>query len=363
MLDALRENKPTVHEVRKLHESFLAGREIRRFPIMRLPPELRNEIYRHALTKEPYSLPGEATPTGRAQDARAFSLSGLLWNEANQIFHKEATLDVNLSSGDVCERRDTATGEPITYDSYIDGKIGPLWQHVRNTGWLTTFTNLVFTTGQPPEHPNTDDEEPTDPHWETTALNLQAMFSVRNHLQPDWKWEELTTFYFRVGLGGMAGLVPNLKIQQQLGLEAPPALTKLERAVCTLREHHGQMTRREKHSYTWRNPPANLTTPSQGRRFAFPTPDLVAIAHKLSVLTWLGNLAKSLGQKVMLQKNEDDSEGLEWIVSDTPGCELGCSQCEDRQPNSKCGGADVRDLYLLADQIEDEGNGLWLCSV
>lgn len=341
-----------------MHDRIIAEGTRERIPIKRFPTDLRVEFYRHALAGKPYRLTGPGSRE-RAHDAIALlACSTWLRSEAELYLYEKAGLIVDLSDRDVCKERDALTGESITFDTYSDGKLGDLWTYVWNGDWMTRFNSIIFTTAQRATYLNTDAGEPTDKHWENTAFNLKAIFGLLAMMLRA-KPIKIT---FRIGLGNMAGLVPNLTKQQELGLGAPRCLTGLEKTLCTHREHYNLMTWQEYDEFTWRSPPADLTRPSQAWHFAFHKPNRVEMAYKLAVLTWLGNLGRALGQMVFLKKNVEDDEGLEWEIKQDPWCEEGCSCCEGRRPDSKCGGADVKDLYLLANQIDDEGDGLWLCS-
>lgn len=341
-----------------MRDFFLGDGETSRFPIKRLPAELRNDIYRHMLTYGRFNLP-DYNHMSRSNDAIAVSRSGFLWNEAYSIFTEEAILVVDLSCNKICEERDSVTDKRVTYDASAAHMVGPLGKYVRNIEWLTMFKNLVFTTPQHFTCFNIDIS--ADRHWETVALNLKALFSVQGQYQYRWKWEEWKTLSFRIGLGNTTGLVPHFKTQLQLGLDMPRALTGFEKLMCTHRRHYGQMTPTGQRNFERRPPPLDLTGCWRRWDLGFCRHSKDEMRFKLYVLTWLGNLAKRLNLRVMLKKDPDDKDGVEWITK-APGCERGCARCYGRQPDRRCGGADVRDLYLLADEIKDQGVGLWLCS-
>ena len=89
-------------------------------------------------------------------------------------------------------------------------------------------------------------------------------------------------------------------------------------------------------------------------------------AHMLSVFTRVGEFCRGLGKKVVVKKRRADATGREWRIGERPACAAGRRDCAFHS------GADVRDLHVLAERLEEEEeeeedgdvgeDGLWLCS-
>ena len=345
--------------LRMAHANIIATSAQSCFPIKRLPAELRNKIYWHILAEEPHLYADKQ----RRRDTKAlFATVPWLRREAEDVFLKHAVLRIDLTQR-LCASTD-GSGTLITYDNFVDGRVGRLGNYIDNVDWLQKFTQVVLSllvkrvaTDNLPNvfsprfwvSPDYDH----DRRWETAALNVQCLLSLRNENFSRLMWKpELMSI--ELHLGSIAGKLPNLK-----GLSpgvAPRDLTPTERVMCTHRDKYGQMSSEEYDFYTWNNPPPGCTRPSQVLHFGFDKPSKLETAHKFGTLTEIGDFCRSIGQKLLLKSNVEDEEGIEWPILEKPQCPRGTPGCKEHA------GADVIDLYRMADLVKDMGDGLWLCS-
>ena len=254
--------------------------------------------------------------------------------EIASLIELEAELVVDLARNLCCTKKGYEQCAHVTIEAILDGpKLGYRYN-------VRIFKRVRLVSSM---HCNSK----TYP-WDLVAFNLRILMAVLDI-------DKLKSLTIEVDVGSMGGLVAPEHRDGGASTSAPRDLTRLEKLLKTFRRRHGLMTTDEVNGTLWSRPIAGIKTETEYwcylyKLYTSPT------MFQLWALRWLGNLSKHAGLSLALE-TADGNVARHWDVPDRQcgNRELGCR-------NLCCGhgGADPKDLFLLANVIEDRSEGLWL---
>ena len=329
---------------RWLHERLIAQGLQNFMPINELPADIYRIVVRHCVVDGPHRL----HDLMRWRDISSFLKSSQMgYHTAIPMLERLGLLEIDLTE-DICSSTHE-DGTQVSYDNHADGKIQSLAKSIRALDCLARYSTIML---KIPPLLTLPEQELDGDRWEKAHLSLEALRSA-------WRGYDISKdaqmkISAEIYVSNLVGKIPNLTRYVHTG-EHPHNLTSTEVVMCTHRDHYGQMDEEEARQYTWVEPPEELTAPSQAFHFAFNKPTSVELAHKLGVLTKLGDYFRKRGKKVLIREKLEATEGLEWQIPPRPQCPRRRENCEFHA------GADVKSLYMIADRMAPKSRGLWLC--
>ncbi|KAI7532333.1 hypothetical protein KC331_g13641 [Hortaea werneckii] len=326
------------------HERLVAQGLHNSMPINELPADIYRIVVWHCVVDGPHRL----HDLMRWRDISSFLRSSQMgYHTAVPMLERLGLLEIDLTES-ICFSTH-GDGIQISYDNHTDGKIQSLAQSIRALDCLARYSTITL---KVPPLLTLPEHEFDGDRWEKAHLNLEALRSA-------WRGYDISKdaqmkISAEIHVSNVVGKIPNLTRYVHTG-ERPYNLTPTEVVMCTHRDHYGQMDEEEARQYTWVEPPEELTAPSQAFHFAFNKPTSVELAHKLGVLTKIGDYFRKRGKKVLVREKLEATEGWEWTIPARPKCPRRGENCEFHA------GADVKSLYMIADTMAPKSRGLWLC--
>ncbi|KAI7379748.1 hypothetical protein KC336_g19132, partial [Hortaea werneckii] len=247
-------------------------------PIRELPADIYRIFVKHCVVDGPHKLHDLV----RWQDISSFLKSSeIAYTTAVPILRQMGLLEIDLTENICFSLHEDGT--QVSYNNHADGKIRTLAKSIRALDCLARYSSIML---KIPPLLTLPEQELDGDRWEKADLNLEALRSA-------WRGYDISKdaqmkISAEIHVSNLVGKIPNLTRYVQLG-ERPFDLTATEVVMCTHRDHYGQMDELEARHYNWVEPPEDLTAPSQAFHFAFNKPTSVELAHKLGVLTKLGD--------------------------------------------------------------------------
>ncbi|KAI7603693.1 Lysine--tRNA ligase, partial [Hortaea werneckii] len=348
-LEVVSDTSSTIAKARShfqwLHERLVAQGFQRFMPINELPADIYRIVVKHCVADGPHKL----HDLMRWRDIRSFlSSSQIGYHTGVPILEQIGLLEIDLTENICLSIHEDGT--QVSYDNYADGKIKTLAKSIRALDCLARYSTIML---KIPPLLTLPEQELDGDRWEKAHLNLEALRSA-------WRGYDVSKdaqmkISAEIHVANLVGKIPNLTRYVHTG-ERPYNLTATEVVMCTHRDHYGQMDEEEARQYNWVEPPEELTAPSQAFHFAFNESTSVELAHKLGVLTKLGDYFRKKGKKVLVREKLEAADGMEWPIPARPQCPRRRERCEFHA------GADVKTLYMIADRMSPKSQGLWLCS-
>ncbi|KAI6843127.1 hypothetical protein KC340_g4865 [Hortaea werneckii] len=313
-------------------------------PIHELPADIYRVVVKHCAVDGQHKL----HDIMRWRDISSFLKSSeVAYKTGVPILRQLGLLEIDLTEN-ICFLLHE-DGTQVSYDNHADGKIQSLAKSIRAFDCLARYSTIML---KIPPLLTLPEQELDGDRWEKAHLNLEALRSA-------WRGYDISKdaqmkISAEIHVSNIVDKIPNLTRYMHTG-ERPYELTATEVVMCTHRDHYGQMDEEEARHYNWVEPPEDLTAPSQAFHFAFNKPTSVELAHKLAVLTKLGDYFRKRGKKVLVRETLGATDGLEWTIPAPPQCPRKRKDCEYHA------GADVKSLYMIADRMSPKSRGLWLC--
>lgn len=256
---------------------------------LKLPPELRIHIYRHALTFQEYTL----TDRQPQHDAIALlSSCKRIYCEALPIFKAERRLVIDLAANLCC-----AYGKDcihITTEAFL-GKI-----KIREA-WLDAGFNYVrlITGAATAAGVSTD--------WKQIAYNFKAIYRP---LQ--WPTRQPAHLSVEISLGSIGGQIKGDELEDLDELAEQLASTGSIRSdiryiMDSFRKPRGLMTEVQAKSREWFHAPSSMSYP-ESTDWVFNTKETDAV-FKLIVIEWIGNVSRATNKRVYLRGGERRESG------------------------------------------------------
>ncbi|KAI7476373.1 hypothetical protein KC351_g9487 [Hortaea werneckii] len=283
-----------------LHECLVAEGTQSFMPINELPADIYRIVVKHCVADGPHKLHDLI----RWQDIRSFLNSSQIgYHTGVPILEQMGLLEIDLTENICLSIHEDGT--QVSYDNHADGKIKSLAKSIRALDCLARYFTIML---KIPPLLTLPEQELDGDRWEKAHLNLEALRSA-------WRGYDISKdaqmkISAEIHVANLVGEIPNLTRYVHTG-ERPLNLTATEVVMCTHRDHYGQMDEEEAGQYNWIEPPEELTAPSQAFHFAFNESTSVELAHKLGVLTKLGDYFRKRGKKVLVREKLEATDGME----------------------------------------------------